>query len=169
MKIVIVNGYSGCGKDTFVQTVGEMVSVKSYSVADTAKEMAYEEHDLDDSCKGTDDEPFYRQFLINRVNELIENGTIEEEIREVIKRATEQNFDILFIHNRDNTAANLIHDKLGLECVTLWLQRDSVDPSNDQDAGAAHHRHDMKVILPDKDTKEYDKVVHEVVSFILDN
>lgn len=121
IKIVIINGHGGCGKDTFVSLCEPYVKIFNFSTVDFVKEIAFK-------C-GWDGQktPESRLFLSELKRILTEWKNLPylktvkmvEEARESLKTSMEDG--VIFIHCRE--PQEILKLKTALQAITLFIDR----------------------------------------------
>ena len=162
MKAVIINGYSGCGKDTFVQNVSKQASVINWSIADFARYKVIEIiGETDASAKASDFVDDYRRALIHITNIAKRKGIVWKELKDCYEANKDKN--ILFIHCRDPHDFDKIKEVIP-DVVTLWVTREDISPANEQDFAAINYTYDIYIRLAPLNSEEYSEQITDFIS-----
>ncbi|MBQ9024077.1 MAG: hypothetical protein IJ105_02510 [Bacilli bacterium] len=137
-NIIVINGYGGSGKDTFVELVSKYNKVYNFSSVDKVKEIARligwngqkEEKDrkfLSDLKKLTTD---YNDMSFNSIKDAINDFNSSDK-------------EIMFIHVREPEEIKRIVDKY--HAKTLFIKRDDIKKvtSNYSDASVENYNYDF--------------------------
>lgn len=136
-NIIVINGYGGSGKDTFVELVSKYNKVYNFSSVDKVKEIARligwngqkEEKDrkfLSDLKKLTTD---YNDMPFNSIKDAINDFNSSDK-------------EILFIHIREPEEIKRVVDEFNAK--TLFIKRDDIKKvtSNYSDASVENYNYD---------------------------
>ena len=150
-NIIIINGYGGSGKDTFVDLVSKYNKVYNFSSVDKVKDIAKiigwnGEKDeksrkfLSDLKKLTTD---YNDMPFNSIKEAINDFNLSDK-------------EIMFIHIREPEEINRVVNEFNAK--TLFIKRDDINKikSNDSDANVEKYNYDYIInntTLEDLDTQ----------------
>lgn len=151
MRIVIINGSGGVGKDTFVNMCKKYnTHIQNVSSIDIVKEVARGMNWQDDKTeKG-------RKFLSDlknlwdNYNQGATNRTIQRVIRIMdLTRIADTVNTTIFLHCRETEKIAFLKEKLSAECpvITLLITNENVEPitSNNSDADVFNYNYDVVI------------------------
>ena len=150
-NIVIINGYGGSGKDTFVEFVSKYNKVYNFSSVDKVKEIAKLI-----GWNGKKDEKD-RKFLSDLKKLTTEyNDMSFNSIKDAVNDFKTSDDEIMFIHIRE--PEEIQRAALEFNAKTLFIKRDSIDKitSNYSDASVENYNYDYVInntTLEDLDTQ----------------
>ena len=150
-NIVIINGYGGSGKDTFVEFVSKYNKVYNFSSVDKVKEIAKLI-----GWNGKKDEKD-RKFLSDLKKLTTEyNDMSFNSIKDAVNDFNNSDSEIMFIHIRE--PEEIKRATLEFNAKTLFIKRDSIDKitSNYSDASVENYNYDYVInntTLEDLDTQ----------------
>jgi RNase adaptor protein for sRNA GlmZ degradation len=137
-KVVIINGLSGCGKDTFVNFCKEFCNVDNLSVADNAKKAM---QILGWNGEKTPKNRRLLEYLVTFADINFDGNYkyIKENIEAINKRNLT---DIIFIHSRE--PENIERFKKTFKAVSLLIERLDYEPVTKTytDKRVYHHKYD---------------------------
>lgn len=173
MKTIMINGYSGCGKSTIVQAMDTQASkgVGEWSIADWAR---YKVLDIiggtDHEAKGSNFVDDYRRALIHLTNIGKHKGIVWKDLEKEHDLAESRGMDFFFVHCRDIRDFTEIKKRVK-NCISLWVNRDRVGPSNEQDAAAVNYDYDLRIDLiswdKDDECKRYQEQMNALFNTLL--
>lgn len=151
MKVLIINGSNGSGKDTLVEMFQEVsyVPAYNYSTIDTVKKLAQSL-----GWNGAKDEKGRRLLSELKAAWIQYNGGPLAELRQSIKetRRSERDSFFLFVHVREPEEMAKIKEAYGDNCQAILVYRnDGPKPArNPADLGVNGFKYD--VIIPNNGT-----------------
>lgn len=155
MKTVMINGYSGCGKDTLVRKIGEQAPTTQWSIADWARYYVLDGiNETDISAKASEFVDDYRRTLIHLTNIGKYKGIVWDDLKTMHDNAAAKGINFFFVHCRDVRDFTEIKKRVN-NTVSLWVSREGIEPSNEQDAGAINYDYDIYLPLAPLDSEEY--------------
>ena len=150
MKIYIINGSGGCGKDTFVDKVqtfiGNINVVHNISTVDPIRNCM---HGLGFDNKDSD----YRKFISGVKQLWIEcsDGPFEYVVSTIESISSKDNGEIAFVHSREPIEIDrfkMLFGQLGHTCSTVLVEADTRVPvinTNDSDANVRKYTYDVTI------------------------
>lgn len=136
-NIIIINGYGGSGKDTFVDLVSKYNKVYNFSSVDKVKEIA-----KIIGWNGEKDEKS-RKFLSDLKKLTSDyNDMPFNSIKEAINKFYSSDKEIMFIHIREPEEIKRVVNEFNAK--TLFIKRDNIKKitSNDSDASVENYNYD---------------------------
>jgi dephospho-CoA kinase len=163
MKVIIINGSGGSGKDLFVKLVSNIyIDCINLSTVDKIKEIAKNNF----GWKGEKTNKS-RKFLsdIKRVWKEYNDGPFNDIINKIkTYEESNNNKDIIyFVHSREpkeiKNFVNYYKDK----CVTLLIKRENIDiPNNDSDINVEKYNYDYII----KNNSSIEKLQKKALKFL---
>ena len=136
-NIIIINGYGGSGKDTFIEFVSKYNKVYNFSSVDKVKKIAKEI-----GWNGDKDEKS-RKFLSDLKKLTTEyNDMSFNSIKEAVNDFKLSDKEIMFIHIRE--CEEIKRAALEFNAKTLFIRRDDINKitSNDSDKNVENYNYD---------------------------
>lgn len=160
MKTVMINGFSGCGKDTLVRNIGEQAPTRNWSIADWARYNVLDcIGETDISAKASEFVDDYRRTLIHLTNIAKYKSIVWDDLKARHAAAEKDGMSFFFVHCRDVGDFTAIKQRV-TNTVSLWVSRDGIEPSNEQDAGAANYEYDIYFPLAPLNSIEYQNQIN---------
>ncbi len=162
-NIIVINGYGGSGKDTFVEFVSKYNKVYNFSSVDKVKKIAKLI-----GWDGQKDEKS-RKFLSDLKKLTTDyNDMSFNSIKDAINDFNNSDKEIMFIHIREPKEIKRIVDIYGAK--TLFIKRDDIKKvtSNDSDASVENYNYDYVINNTsldklDNQAKNFYKLVNDVL------
>lgn len=110
--------------------------------------------ETDLSAKASDFVDDYRRTLIHLTNIGKYKSIVWDDLVTMHAQAEKDGMKLFFVHCRDIRDFTEIKKRVS-NTVSLWVSREGVGPSNEQDAGAANYEYDIYLPLAPLDSAEY--------------
>lgn len=151
MKVIIINGTGGSGKDLFVEFFQKNYKYKclNLSTVDDVKEIA-ENYLGWDGIKNDKSRKFLSE--LKRIWKEYNNGPFNGIINKIteFENYTKNKKNIFFVHSREPKEIQEFVDKFGDKCITLLVKRNVEIPNNDSDMNVEKFNYDY--IIENNDT-----------------
>lgn len=168
MKTIMINGYSGCGKDTLVGKIGEKAPTVQWSIADWQRYYVLDGiEETDASAKASDFVDDYRRTLIHLTNIGKYKRIVWNDLEKMHAKAEADGMDFFFVHCRD--VRDFVEIKKRVKnTIALWVSRTGIEPSNEQDAAAAEYDYDLFIdLIPIEQSELYAEQIQELYEVLV--